>query len=69
MGIICLKETNLHLFKKIKMYGYKCYQKDKSTNKKGGGVAIFVHDSIPHSPQPLNLYRDEIDIYDSTQPS
>ena len=44
------------------MPGYKCYRKDRSTNRKGGGVAIFVHDSIQHSPQPLTIYRDEIDV-------
>ena len=60
IGIICLQETNLHQFKKIKMPGYKHYRKDRSTNRKGGGVAIFAHDSIQHSPQLLTIYRDEI---------
>ena len=62
IGIICLQETNLHQYKKIKMPGYKCYRKDRSTNRKGGGVAIFIHVSIQHSPQPLTIYRDEIDV-------
>ena len=44
------------------MPGYKCYRKDRSTNRKGEGVAIFVYVSIQHSPQPLTIYRDEIDV-------
>ena len=62
IGIICFQETNLHQFKKIKVPGYKCCRKGRSTNRKGEGVAIFVHVSIQHSPQPLTIYRDEIDV-------
>ena len=42
VNIVFLQETNLHRLKKITLPGYKCYRKDRGTNRKGGGVAIFI---------------------------
>ena len=62
VNIVCLQETNLHRLKKITLPGYKCYRKDWGTNRKGGGVAIFIDSNIIHFPLPTVCYDFEIDV-------
>ena len=59
MDIICLEETNLNKAKILEIQGYKIYRKDRSSLRKGGGVAVLIRKDLKHSSLiNINLTQD-----------
>ena len=60
--IVCLQETNLNGLKKIIIPGFIIYRKDRSSDRKGGGVAVLVKNNLSHSSVPSKPYNHDVDV-------
>ena len=62
VDVICLQETHLNNLKKVYIPEYKCYRKDRDSDRKGGGVHIFITEKLVHYPLSLKQHDHEIDV-------
>ena len=64
IDIVCLQETHLTKNQQTKSPGYIILRKDRSSQRKGGGVAIMLNNNIKFCGINFPDFSNDVDVID-----